>query len=264
VVAAFAVLWVHEALMPVVDRLVGPELAMPSAGAIFGLRVFLIYGATVAFARAHMLTHWAAARSGLVRGVNEALKGAERDVCRAQVHQPAVLASLRALEECCDVSAQAVDTCVQALAQLLRLCLDALELPEHDVEADVRIANAYCAVFGVEGGECAVDDHDTLRAIVPPGTLATAIASLGARPVEPPLVDGDIVASRLELRVAVRTSGMVSDLAALQRTLNGAVRGVVHVRHRITGTFTNVELGLPHLRPSDIASGAPTDVLLSA
>jgi two-component sensor histidine kinase len=262
--AAFAVIWVHEALNPYINAMVGPDLAMPSTLSIFGLRVFLVYGATVAFARAHMLTHWAAARSGLVRCANQTLQDAERDVCRAQVHQPAVLASLQALEGCCDVSAEAVDVCTQSLARLLRLCLDALDLPEHDVEAEVRIVTAYCAVFGVDGTACGIDDHATLRAVVPPGTLATAIASLGARPTEPPLVDGGIVASRLELSVAVRTSGLVSELAALQRTLNGAVPGGVVVRRRMTGTYTHIELGLPHLRSSDIPSGAATDVLLSA
>jgi two-component system LytT family sensor kinase len=261
---ALAVIWLHEAFTPLINALVGPDLAMPSTAAVFGLRVFLVYGATIAFARAHMLTHWAAARSGLVRDVNEALKDAERDVCRAQVHQPAVLASLRALEEACDVSAQAVDSCAQSLARLLRLCLDALDLPEHDVEGEIRIADAFCAVFGIEGAACGIDDDATLHAVVPPGTLATAVASLGARPAEPPLVGGGIVASRLELNVAVRTSGMVCELAALQRTLNGAMRGDVHVRRRMTGSFTNIEIGLPHLRSSDIATGAATDVLLSA
>jgi hypothetical protein len=261
---ALAVIWLHEAFTPLVNALVGPDLAMPSTGAVFGLRVFLVYGATIAFARAHMLTHWAAARSDLVRDVNEALEDAERDVCRAQVHQPAVLASLRALEEACDVSAEAVDRCAQSLARLLRLCLDALDLPEHDVEGEVRIANAFCAVFGVDDTACGIADAATLRAVVPPGTLATAVASLGARPAEPPLVGGGIVASRLELSVAVRTSGMVSELAALQRTLNGAMRGDVHVRRRMTGSYTNIEIGLPHLRSSDIATGAATDVLLSA
>jgi two-component system LytT family sensor kinase len=262
--AALGVVWLHEALTPVINALVGPDLAMPSGAAVFGLRVFLVYGATIAFARAHMLTHWAAARSGVVREVNEALKDAERDVCRAQVHQPAVLASLRALEDACDVSAAAVDDCVQPLARLLRLCLDALDLPEHDVEGELRIADAFCAVFGVDGTACGIDDDATLRAVLPPGTLATAVASLGVRPTEPPLVGGGIVASRLELSVAVRTSGMVSELAALQRTLNGAMSGDVHVRRRMTGSFTNIEIGLPHLRSSDIATGAATDVLLSA
>jgi two-component sensor histidine kinase len=261
---ALAVIWVHEALNPVINDIVGPDLAIPSTAAVFGLRVFLVYGATIAFARAHMLTHWAAARSDLVREANETLKDAERDVCRAQVHQPAVLASLRALEEACDVSAEAVDRCAQSLARLLRLCLDALDLPEHDVEGELRIADAFCAVFGIEGAACGIDDDATLRAVVPPGTLATAVASLGARPAEPPLVGGGIVASRLELNVAVRTSGMVSELAALQRTLKGAMLGDVHVRRRMTGSFTNIEIGLPHLRSSDIATGAATDVLLSA
>ena len=263
--AALAVIWLREAVTPTVNALVGPELAMPSsASAVFGLRVFLVYGATIAFARAHMLTHWAAARTSLVREVNEALQDAERDVCRAQVHQPAVLASLRALEEACDVSAEAVDGCVQSLARLLRLCLDALDLREHDVEGELRIADAFCAVFGVEKAASEIDDDATLRAVVPPGTLATAVASLGARPAEPPLVAGGIVASRLELSVAVRTSGMVSELAALQRALNGAIRGDVQVRRRMTGPFRNIEIGLPHLRSSDIATGAATDVLLSA
>jgi two-component system, LytTR family, sensor kinase len=262
--AALAVIWLHEALNPLVNTLVGPDLATSGTAAVFGLRVFLVYGATIAFARAHMLTHWAAARSSFVREVNEALKDAERDVCRAQVHQPAVLASLRALEEACDISAEAVDVCAQSLARLLRLCLDALDLPEHDVEGEVRIADAFCAVFGIEGTACGIEDHATLHAVVPPGTLATAVASLGVRPAEAPLVGGGIVASRLELSVAVRTSGMVSELAALQRTLNGAMQGDVHVRRRMSGSFTNIEIGLPHLRSTDIASGAATDVLLSA
>ncbi|HET9010414.1 MAG TPA: hypothetical protein VFN38_01300, partial [Gemmatimonadaceae bacterium] len=262
--AAVGVIWVHEIANPIINAFVGRELAMESAPALFGLRVFLVYGATVVFARAHMLTHWAAARSSVVREVNEALQEAERDVCRAQVHQPAVLASLRELEASCDVGADAVDGRAQALASLLRLCLDALDLPEHDVEAELRIADAYCAVFAVDGASAAITDEATLQAIVPPGTLATAIASLGARLVEHPLVDGGIVGSRLELSVAFRTSGEVSELAALQRTLNGAVPGGAFVRRRMSGTHTRVELSLPLLRSSDITSDSTSDVLLSA
>ena len=264
VLAVIGVLWMHEVLTPIINGLVGPELAMESAVALFGLRVVLVYGATVVFARAHMLTHWVAARSSVVRGVTEALKEAERDVCRAQVHQPAVLASLRALEESCDESAEAVDARAQALAKLLRLCLDALDLPDHDVEAELRIADAYCTVFGVEGTVSDITDARTLRAIVPPGTLATAIASLGARPVERPLIEAGVVATRLELSVAFRTSGVVSELAALQRTLNGAVRGGVTVRRQMSGTATKVELSLPLQQPSDITSDVASDVLLSA
>jgi two-component sensor histidine kinase len=264
VAAVFAVLWVHQAVTPAINALVGPDLAMVNPLPLFGLRVFLIYGATIAFARAHMLTHWAAARTGVVREVNRALQGAERAVCRAQVHQPAVLASLRALEESCDEGADAVDARTQSLAKLLRLSLDALDDPEHDVEAELRIADAYCAVFGLEGTVSELTDDATLHAVVPPGTLATAIASLGARPVEPPLVAGEIAARRLELSVALRTSGVVSELAALQRTLNGAVSGGVLVRRRMDGTLTRIELSLPLLQPSDTTSDSASDVLLSA
>ena len=264
VVGAAAVLGVHELLTPMVNRLVGAEFAMQGGLGVFGLRLFLVYGATVVFARAHMLTHWVAARSGVVRDVTEALKDAERDVCRAQVHQPAVLASLRELEESCEESPEAVDACAQSLAKLLRLCLDALDLADHDVEGELRIADAYCEVFGLDGTVCDVTDDQTLSAILPPGTLATAIASLGARPTERPLVEAGVVAARLELSVALRTSGVVSELAALQRTLNGAVRGGVTLRRQMSGTATKVELGFPLLRPSDIPSAVASDVLLSA
>jgi hypothetical protein len=211
-----------------------------------------------------MLTHWAAARSSVVRDVNETLKDAERDVCRAQVHQPAVLASLRELEASCDNGAEAVDARAQALASLLRLSLDALDLPEHDVEAELRIADAYCAVFAIDGTNVGITDETVLHAVVPPGTLATAIASIGARPAERPLIDGRVVGERLELGVAFRTSGVVSELAALQRTLNGAVPGGALVRRRMSGTFTRIELSLPLLRSSDITSDSTSDVLLSA
>ena len=264
VVAVFAVIWLHEQLIPVVNALVGPDLAMASALSMFGLRVFVVYGATVAFARAHMLTHWAAARSSVVREVNEALEDAQRDVYRAQVHQPAVLASLRALEESCDVSAEAVDARAQSLARLLRLCLDALDLPDHDVEGELLIADAYCAVYGVDGMVSGITDAETLRAVVPPGTLATAIASLGAPPEDRPLVGGGVIASRLEISIGFRTNGVVSELAALERTLNGAVRGRVLVRRRMSGSFTNVELSLPLMRPPDTTSDLASDVLLSA
>jgi two-component sensor histidine kinase len=264
VMGAVAVLWVHEVLTPIINRALGPELEMESTLGIFGLRVLLVWGATIVFARAHMLTHWVAARSGVVRDVTEALKDAERDVCRAQVHQPAVLASLRALEESCDESAEAVDARAQSLAKLLRLCLDALDLPDHDVEGELRIANAYCAVFGLDGTVSNITDDQTLRAIVPPGTLATAIASLGARPVERPMIDAGVMTTRLQLGVALRTSGVVSELAALQRTLNGAVRGDVTVRRQMSGAATKVELSLPLLRPSDFTSDVASDVLLSA
>ena len=262
--AAFGVIWVHEIANPLINAIVGPELAMESSPALFGLRVFLVYGATVVFARAHMLTHWAAARSSVVRDVNETLKDAERDVCRAQVHQPAVLASLRELEASCDNGAEAVDARAQALASLLRLSLDALDLPEHDVEAELRIADAYCAVFAIDGTNVGITDETVLHAVVPPGTLATAIASIGARPAERPLIDGRVVGERLELGVAFRTSGVVSELAALQRTLNGAVPGGALVRRRMSGTFTRIELSLPLLRSSDITSDSTSDVLLSA
>jgi hypothetical protein len=147
---------------------------------------------------------------------------------------------------------------------MLRLCLDALDLPEHDVEAELRIAGAYCAVHGVDGVAYGISDEPTLRAILPPGTLATAIACLGAPPTERPLVDGGIVASRLELSVAFRTSGVVSELSSLQRTLNGAVSGGVLVKRRMSGTLTKVELSLPLVRSSDITSDVASDVLLSA
>ncbi len=264
VAAVLGVIWLHEAATPMINAMVGPELAMVSPIPLFGLRVLLIYGATIAFARAHMLTHWAAARSGVVREVNEALEDAERDVCRAQVHQPAVLASLRALEESCDIGAEAVDARAQSLAKLLRLCLDALDDPDHDVEAELRIANAYCGVFGLDDTVSDITDDATLHAILPPGTLATTIASLGARPMEPPLVGGVVVAARLEMNVTFRTSGVVSELAALQRTLNGAVRGGALVRRRMNGTLTRVELSLPLPRPSHPTPHEASDVLLSA
>jgi two-component sensor histidine kinase len=262
--AAVAVIWLHEIANPLINAVVGRDLAMDSSPALFGLRVFLVYGATVVFARAHMLTHWAAARSTLVRDVNETLGEAERQVCRAQVHQPAVLASLRELERSCDLGADAVDARAQALASLLRLCLDALDLPEHDLEAELRIADAYCAVFAIDATNAGITDADALHAVVPPGTLATAIASLGARPEERPLIDGRVVGERLELGVAFRTSGVVSELAALQRTLTGAVRGGAFVRRRMSGAFTRIELSLPLLRLSDITSDSTSDVLLSA
>jgi len=264
VAAVLGVIWLHEAATPMINAMVGPELAMVSPIPLFGLRVLLIYGATIAFARAHMLTHWAAARSGVVQEVNEALEDAERDVCRAQVHQPAVLASLRALEESCDIGAEAVDARAQSLAKLLRLCLDALDDPDHDVEAELRIANAYCGVFGLDDTVSDITDDATLHAILPPGTLATTIASLGARPMEPPLVGGVVVAARLEMNVTFRTSGVVSELAALQRTLNGAVRGGALVRRRMNGTLTRVELSLPLPRPSHPTPHEASDVLLSA
>ena len=264
VVAAVGVVWLYVAAVPLIEAMVGAGPPLESYVVLFAVRVFLVYGATVAFARAHMLTHWAAARSGAVREVTHALEEAERDVCRAQVHQPAVLASLRALEESCDTGADAVDARAQALAKLLRLCLDALDAPDHDVEAELRIADAYCAVFGIDGTASDITDADTLHAILPPGTLATALASLGARPVERPLVNGGVVASRLELAVAVATSGVVSDLAALRRALHGAVRGGVIVRPRTSGAFTTIELSLPLLRPSDLTPDAANDVLLSA
>ena len=264
VAAAFGVIWVHQAATPLINAMVGPDLAMESPLSLFGLRVFVVYGATVAFARAHMLTHWAAARSSVVRDVNAALQEADRDVCRAQVHQPAVLASLRALEESCDIGADAVDARAQSLAKLLRLCLDALDDHGHDVEAELRIANAYCAVFGLDGTVSDITDDVTLHAILPPGTLATAIAALGTRPLEPPLIGGGIVAARLELCVAFRTSGVVSEVAALQRTLNGAIRGDARVRRRMNGTLTRVELSLPLLQHSDITPDVASDVLLSA
>jgi hypothetical protein len=175
-----------------------------------------------------------------------------------------VLSSLRALEESCDVGADAVDARAQSLAKLLRLCLDALDAPEHDVEAELRIADAYCGVFDIDGTVSDITDLATLHATVPPGTLATTIASLGARPVERPLVNGGIVASRLELGVAIRTSGVVSELAALQRTLNGAVRGDVLVRRRMNDAYTTIELSLPLPPPSDLSAEAANDVLLSA
>jgi two-component sensor histidine kinase len=242
----------------------GPGLATESALLLFGLRVFLVYGATVAFARAHMLTHWAAARSSVVRELDDAWQDAERDVCRAQVHQPAVLASLRALEESCEVGAEAVDARAQSLAKLLRLCLDALDHPEHDVEAELRIADAYCAVCELDGTVSDITDDATLRAVLPPGTLATAIASLGARPAEPPFVRGGVVAERLELGMVFQTSGVVSEVAALQRALNGAVRGDAFVRRRTNGTLTRVELSLPLVRPLDNTPEVASDVLLSA
>jgi hypothetical protein len=264
VIAAFAIVWLNAVADPFINRLVGPDLFMESATPLFAMRVFLVYGATVAFARAHMLTHWAAARSGVVREVTEALREAERTVCRAQVHQPAVLSSLRALEESCDAGAAAVDARAQSLARLLRLSLDALDAPDHDVEAELRIAEAYCAVFGVDGIASDITDDVTLHAIVPPGTLATAIASLGARPVERPVVSGGSGAARLELSVGFRTAGVVSELAALQRTLNGAVRGDVLVRRSMSGPYTTVELSLPLLRLSDLTPDVASDVLLSA
>jgi hypothetical protein len=211
-----------------------------------------------------MLTHWAAARSGVVREVNEALKSAERDVCRAQVHQAVVLSSLRALEEACDAGADLVDARAQALAKLLRLCLDALDDPEHDVEADLRIAEAYCAMFDVEGLIVDVDDEPAMRAVLPPGTIATAIAALGVRPTERPIVRVAVVASRLEVTVSFRTAGTVSELAALQRMLSGALRGGALVRRRMNGTFTRVELSLPLLGPPDSDPELANEVLLSA
>jgi two-component sensor histidine kinase len=264
VAALLGVIWVHQVGTPLIAAMLAPEPVMQIPPSLFGLRVVLIYGATVLFARAHMLTYWAAARSTVVKDVNEALQGAERDVCRAQVHQPAVLASLRALEESCDVGADAVDARAQSLAKLLRLCLDALDDHTHDVEGELRIANAYCSVHGLDGTVSDITDDVTLHAIVPPGMLATAIASLGARPVESPLIGGGVIASRLEMSVAFRTSGVVSELAALQRTLNGAVRGGVLVRRRMNGTLTRVELSVPHLRHSDITPDGASDVLLSA
>ena len=262
--AAGAVIWIHEVAHPLMNGLTGRDLAMASAISLFGLRVFFIYGATVVFARAHRLTHWAAARSDVVREVNESLKDAERDICRAQVHQPAVLSSLRALEESCDDGAEAVDQRAQSLAKLLRLCLDALDAPEHDVEAELRIADAYCEVFGVEGTISGIDDEAVLRAIVPPGTLATAIASLGTPPVGKPLVDGRVVATQLELGVAFHTAGVVSELTTLERTLRGAVRGGVTVRRRLSGSISQVQLSLPLIRASDITPDLANDVLLSA
>lgn len=262
-IAAAAVIWARDLAMPLLDVLLGSEAEVESLALMIGLRVLFVYGATVALARAHMLTHWAAARSGVVRDVNEALMRAERDVCRAQVHQAAVLASLRALEESCDAGADAVDARAQALAKLLRLCLDALDAPEHDLEAELRIADAYCAMFDVAGTAPDVDAA-ALRAVLPPGTLATAIAALGARPEERPVVRGAIVAARLEVSVSLRTAGMVSELAALQRTLNGAVRGGVLVRRRMSGAYTRIELSLPLMEPADITPDVANDVLLSA
>jgi two-component system, LytTR family, sensor kinase len=262
--AAGAVIWARDLATPLLDYLLGTEAEVESLALMIGLRVLFVYGATVALARAHMLTHWAAARSSVVRDVNEALMSAERDVCRAQVHQAAVLSSLRALEESCDVGAEAVDRRAQSLAKLLRLCLDALDAPEHDVEAELRIADAYCAMFDVDGIVWDVPEESAMRAVLPPGTIATAIASLGARPTDRPTVRAAVVASRLELSVSFRTSGMVSELAALQRTLNGAVRGGVLVRRRMSGAFTRVELSLPLLGPTDITPDVASDVLLSA
>jgi two-component sensor histidine kinase len=261
---AATVIWARHVATPLLDRMLGAEAQVESLALMIGLRVLFVYGATVALARAHMLTHWAAARSGVVREVNEALKSAERDVCRAQVHQAAVLSSLRELEESCEVGADVVDARAQSLAKLLRLCLDALDEPEHDVETELRIAEAYCSMFDVAGLTAAIDDEVAMAAILPPGTIATAIASLGARPSEPPLVRAAVVAARLELSVSFRTSGMVSELAALQRTLNGAVRGGVLVRRRMSGAFTHVELSLPLAGPADITSDVSSDVLLSA
>jgi two-component sensor histidine kinase len=264
VATALGVIWVHQAARPLIDMLLGPDQGMESPLPLFGLRLALIYGATVAFARAHMLTHWAAARSSVVQDVDRALLEAERDVCRAQVHQPAVLATLRALEASCQLGAEAVDARAQSLAKLLRLCLDALDDPLHDVEAELRIANAYCAVFGLDGTVSGITDDATLHAILPPGTLATAIASLGAVPAERPLVDGGIVEARLEMRVAFRTSGVVDEPMALERTLSGAVRGGALVRRRLGGPDATVDLSLPLLRHSDLTPDLASDVLLSA
>jgi two-component sensor histidine kinase len=263
-VAAFAVIWLHEAANPLINDLVGPDRALASAISLFGLRVLLIYGATVVFARAHMLTHWAAARSSVVREVNGALEAAERNVCRAQVHQGAVLSSLRALEESCADGAEAVDARVQSLAKLLRLCLDALDEPEHDVESELRIADAYCAVFGIGGIAPQLAGDEVLHAVVPPGTLATAIAAVGARPAECPQLAVSVVASRLEVAILFRASGAAGELGALQRTLNGAVRGGALVRRRMSGILTRVELSLPLSRHSDITPDQASDVLLSA
>ena len=262
--AAGTVIWVRDLATPLLDLMLGSEAQVESLALMIGLRVLFVYGATVALARAHMLTHWAAARSGVVRDVNEALKSAERDVCRAQVHQGAVLSSLRALEESCDLGAEVVDARAQALAKLLRLCLDALDDPDHDVEAELRVAEAYCAMFDVDGLVADVDSESAMQAVLPPGTIATTIASLGARPAERPVVRAVVVASRLEISVAFRTSGMVSELAALQRTLNGAVRGGVLVRRRMSGTLTRVELSLPLIGPADVDPEVTSDVLLSA
>ena len=132
------------------------------------------------------------------------------------------------------------------------------------MEGELLIADAYCAVYGVDGMICGITDAETLRAVVPPGTLATAIASLGAPPEDPPLVGGAVIASRLEISIGFRTNGVVSELAALERTLNGAVRGRVLVRRRMSGSFTNVELSLPLMRPPDTTSDLANDVLLSA
>jgi two-component system LytT family sensor kinase len=262
--AAGAVIWARDLAAPLLDLVLGSQAQVESLALMIGLRVLFVYGATVALARAHMLTHWAAARSSVVRHVNEALESAERDVCRAQVHQAAVLSSLRALEQSCDVSAELVDARAQSLAKLLRLCLDALDEQEHDVEAELRIAEAYCAMFDIDGVIADVGDETAMRAVLPPGTIATAIASLGARPTERPIVRATVVASRLEVTVSFRTSGMVSELAALQRTLNGAVRGGALVQRRISGPFTRVELSLPLLGPEDSPAEVTCDVLLSA
>jgi two-component sensor histidine kinase len=262
--AAAAVIWVRDLASPLLDVVLGPEAEVESLALMIGLRVLFVYGATVTLARAHMLAHWAAVRSSVVRDVNEALKSAERDVCRAQVHQAAVLSSLRALEDACDAGAEVVDARAQALAKLLRLCLDALDDPEHDIEAELRLAEAFCAMFDVDGVIADVEDESAMRAVLPPGTIATAIASLGARPAERPIVRAAVVASRLEVTVSFRTSGTVSELAALQRTLNGAVRGGVLVRRRMSGAFTRVELSLPLIGPADTPPEVSSDVLLSA
>jgi hypothetical protein len=77
-------------------------------------------------------------------------------------------------------------------------------------------------------------------------------------------VEGGIADTRLELSIAFRTSGVVSELAALQRTLNGAIRGGVRVALRVNGSITTIELKLTLVQSTDITPEATSDVLLSA
>jgi two-component sensor histidine kinase len=205
VATAGTVILLHALAAPVMSRLLDGDGMWQMDTMLFGLRVILIYGTTVTLAHAHMLTGWAAARSGSVQKVNAAVEEAERAVERALVHQPALIACLDALEASCASSADEVDARAQAVARLLRLCLDALDNPSHDLDGELAIAEVFCTVFDMAPPRVDIANDECRRALVPPGAIAVALTSVcrqpTSRPVRQPVVAATIASGRLEVVV---------------------------------------------------------------